>query len=948
MLKKITLALNPMDKASWTHHEVDDVRAFLKDHFGVWPAHMHIYHEQVSEQTEVTPTDEYGIERLGKLEGPFFVIQYPGDITTAVYFLIAAIVVAAVVLGNLPSPVLKNTQTASPNNELSDRTNKARPQGRIPDIFGTRRSTPDLLALPYKVFINHQEVEYAYMCIGRGTYEVSDVRDDTTLISEIVGSSVEVYGPNTSPNSGDTPQLAIGAAIDTLVLDVKKSNSVNGQVLRTSNEQSITGVNNIRFITPNIIQTTGFDFTEKFTAGDPLVVYDAIKTSGFIEEGRYIFADSDGSFKFQIDSSTPPTGYTIGDRLTLIGATFYNPGDEGGGTYYDLSGTYEIEDLEVITVPADFGGDNYYYKITLVDPEVINSSWPSATPSIGNYTTIRVYSGTVLYDLAGTYTISTVTNDTITLVDPGDDNAYWDSITVTDYISPYLSSSGPKWIGPFTIDKSNTAQLFANFVALNGLYKDDGSNQIAFDVVVELEVTPIDEDGDPSGDPELFQATILGSSTLRDTRAVTMKAAPTFVGASKVRARRVTPSDTGFSGTVVDEVKWRDLYAVAPVEQEDFGNVTTVQSVTFATSGALSVKERKLNMEVTRQIPLRVSGTTFTSDLHSTNKAEEIFSFIALDPYLGNRTVQEIDFDSIYDTMFEVRGYFDTDLAGEFCYTFDTNNLSFEETAQAVANAVFCTAYRRGSVLKFKFEKLTEISSLIFNHRNKLPQSEVRTIRFGNQDNYDGVNFSYIDPVDDAQVTLYIPEDRSAVTPKEIDSLGIRSFVQAYFHAWRHWNKIRYQNTISEFQATQEAELVIPQDRILVADNTRSNTQDGEVLAQDGLILHLSQPVVFDDGMLYTIFLQLYNGTVQAIAITAGDDDEHVVLAVAPAIALVLDPKRYARTTYMIVGDTDGRTTAFLVAERTPNGNYSSAIKAINYDNRYYAKDQDYALGVIT
>lgn len=946
MLKKITLALNPLDPSTWTHHEAEDVREFLTQQFNAWPATARVYHGEVSQQHDVTPSTPASVERLGTLPGPFVVIQYPGDITFAIYALIAAVVVAAVVLGNLPSPVLRNTQTASPNNELSDRTNQARPGGRIPDTFGTRRSTPDLLQFPYKLFVNHEEVEYAYMCLGRGTYDVSDIRDDTTLISEIVGSSVEVYGPGTSPNSGDAAQLTVGSAIDTVVLDVKRSNSVNGQVLRTSNEQSIRGVSNIRFISPNIIQTTGFNFSEKFAPGDSLVIYDALETAGYFEEGRLIFANSDGSFQFGIDSSTPPSGYTIGDRITLVAATFYAE-SEFGGSYYDLSGTYTIEDLDVITVPADWGGDNYYYKITLVDPDTVNADWALAVPTAYHFTALRVYSGTVLYDLQGTYVISTVGTDQMTLVDPDLVNADWDDITTTNFISPYLSSSGNKWIGPFTIDKTDTAQIFANFVALNGAYKDDGSNQVAFDLVVEIEVTPVDADGDPIDAPETFQATILGSSTLKSTRAVTLKASLGTVGPCKVRARRVTPADTGFEGTVVDEVKWRDLYAVAPVEQEEFGNVTTVQSVTFATAGALAVKERKLNMEVTRKIPQRVSGSTFTTELYATNRADHIFSFIALDPYLGNRPAAEVDFDSVYDTLADVRDYFGTDLAGEFCYTFDTSNLSFEETAQAVANAVFCTAYRRGNVIKLDFEKETDTSTLLFNHRNKLPGTEVRTVRFGNQDNYDGVSYSYLDPKDDAQVTLYIPADRSAVTPKEVDSLGVRNPVQAYFHAWRTWNKIRYQNIITDFQATQQAELVIRNERILVSDNTRTGTQDGEVLAQEVLVLTLSQPVTLEVGVDYTIFLQHVDGTVQGIAITGGVDEYHVILAEAPALPLALDPELYAPTVYEVVGDNAARSNAFLVAERTPNDNFTSSVQAVNYDARYYAKDKDFVLGFV-
>lgn len=834
-MKKVVLALNPMEPETWTTHEVVDVREFLMGQFEEWPSTARIYHEHVSSANDVTPSNEAEVDRLGALDGTFYVIVYPADPVTIVIAVVAIVVIAAVVLQpTIPTPTLRNTQNQSPNNELSERANKSRPLKRIPDIFGTVRSTPDLIAVPYKIFQDHEEVEYTYMCIGRGAYDVSDVRDDTTLAADIAGTSVEVYAPNTSPNSGHAPQLRIGQAINTPLLDVVRSNAVNGQVLRAPNEMNIVGVNNIYFASPNEILTSAFDFTDKFAAGD---------------------------------------------SLTVTGATFHRDNE--------------------------------------------------------------------LYNLNGTYNVLSVANDTIRLSNPTAVNSNWSTLTTSPNLSPILSTTGPKWVGPFVLDKKDTTQIFCNFVALNGLYKDDGQNQVRMDVTLELEVTPINADGSPRGAVQTFQATVEGSATSRSTRAVTLKATSALSGRLSIRARRVTPSDLAFKGSVVDEIKWRDVYAVAPVVPAHFGNVTTVQSVTYATAGALTLKERKLNMLVTRKIPVRVSGSTFSTNLYATNRADHILSAVCLDPHIGNRPASEIDFDAIYTALEDVRSYFGNDVAGEFNYTFDSDNLSFEETAQSIANAVFCTAYRRGNIIKLNFERETEDSTLLFNHRNKLPGSETRTIRFGNQSNFDGVSYQYTDPDDDALVTYYIPQDRSVINPKEIESIGVRSKLQAHFHAWRAWNKIRYQNVITEFEATQEADLLVPQDRILVADNTRSGIQDGEVRGQTVLEIELSQPVVMQTGINYNIFLQLCDGTVESMPITAGRTNRHVVLSRAPRIPLAIDDGLYARAGYIIVGDDEPRENAFLLVEKNPQSNFTSTVKAVNYDARYYSADKDYVNGVV-
>jgi len=238
-MKVVTLALNPLEPETWTTHEVKDIRDFLINQFVKWPSTARIYHNQVSDDSDITPTCETEVNRLGELEGCFYVIVYPAEPATILYAVVALVVVAALVMKQPALPTIRNTQNQSPNNELSDRTNKPRPNARIPDIYGTVRSTPDLIALPYKIFINNQEVEYAYMCIGRGQYEVPEleIRDDTTRCVDIAGTSVEIYTPFTSPNSGDAPQLIIGSPINTRVLNTVRSNAVTGQVLRAPNDQ---------------------------------------------------------------------------------------------------------------------------------------------------------------------------------------------------------------------------------------------------------------------------------------------------------------------------------------------------------------------------------------------------------------------------------------------------------------------------------------------------------------------------------------------------------------------------------------------------------------------------------------------------------------------------------------------------------------------------------------
>src|ERR1035437_7040932 len=247
-MNKVTLCENALDPSTWeTHENVEDVREFLVDHFGIWPDTARIYLDHVANNADITPSDEAGIERLGKVHGHFFIVVYPEGIE--LILIIVALVVAAVAIAMvfLFRPTSKKGQNEdSANNQLAGRRNTARPNERIPDIYGELWATFDLLAVPYRTFENNQEIEHCYMCIGRGEYEInaSDVRDDITPIDEINGTSVAIYAPFKSPNRlTDVPDIQIGAVINEKVVNLQVFDSVNGQIVRAPNLDTFLGNN---------------------------------------------------------------------------------------------------------------------------------------------------------------------------------------------------------------------------------------------------------------------------------------------------------------------------------------------------------------------------------------------------------------------------------------------------------------------------------------------------------------------------------------------------------------------------------------------------------------------------------------------------------------------------------------------------------------------------------
>ncbi len=851
---QLTVIPNVLDQNENFHIGTDNVLDSLYDYFeGQFPDNSRLYHGSVSTKTDVTPVSGdivRSMEQLRELEGDIFCVVYPQFFLFGLTGVFGSLL-KVLLLGLLSyllrpkPPVERNVGDQSPNNGLSERVNRARPNERVPDIYGEVRSVPDLIAKPYFRFEANQEVEYSYMCVGRGEYRIEDIKDDQTPIEDIAAVSVEVYGPYESPNkTGKTIQQSIGRAINEKVWSAVKSNAVNGQVLRAPDATLIEGNSDIAFNTPDQIVTNNQDinFESYFAVGDTITISNSLS----------------------------------GDPANTL----------------DLNGVYEIFQV-------------FNNNIVLINPGLVNSNWN---------------------------TLSTFTN----------------------YSSANLSSDDEKWVGPFTV--KSPWVILANYIAINGMYKDDGEEQSVITVEIETEMKQVNSQGQEIlGTRQTTRRFIEGSDVLQNSRSEssfhTLTGNTSVANAKdklwEVRARRITPTFEEKDTRFVDEVQWRDLYGLEYVDKQNFGDVTTIQVRTPATAGALAVKQRKLNCLAWRKIPSLIPGTnySFTNYNQTNSDATLIIRHIALDPTLGNMQESDLDYDSIFAASAANRIYFGTPKCVFFAHTFDNKDLSAEEMIVAVANSMFSIPYRQGSQLKLNFEQKTDLSKLLFNHRNKIPGSEVRNVRFGASDNHDGVEFDWTDTSDGATETYQIPYDGSASNPKKIEIVGITNEIQAHMHAWREWQKIQYQNVAVEFDSTAEAAILTLNDRILVADNTRPDTNDGNIVSQTSLTLELSQPFTPESGEDYTIFIQHFDGSVESLEIGAVNDSTHVTVGSPPRLPLVLDADRYARTTYQIIKNSRVRPSAFLVKEIDPKDSYVVSMQATNYDNRFYAHDTDFLTG---
>lgn len=797
-----------------------------------------IYEGQPSAETDITQN----VEKLMSRNGHYIVLLSPAAPVIAfavVYWMEIAAVLAVVGAGYALSQLSKiklpdniNRSQQSPNNSLAGRTNEARVLQRIEDIFGLVRAYPSLIQPVYSKYINNKQYEYSYMCIGRGWYDVADVRDGETLLSDIDGSSAEFFNPFTSPNSG-SPFLTIGTAISEPILLVKRSNNVTGEVLKARNQ----------FV---LAYTGSMDFYKASTIPS---AYDRI---GGISDEIYENA-------------------SVGDVITITGTP---------AAIYD--GSY--------TIRLKIGGSNLLELTT------------------------------------ATFSLTSSASCTFT-----------------------ITTGNPEYTSWVTLKDENMTQVWVNLVAPQGLFYDSGSGKTTLSVDYAIETQALDGSYLPTGTITTTTGTMTAATS--DEQARTIEITTGHTGATRVRARRTNNHDYGFAGTVIDEIKYQDLYAVTPITVADFGNVTTVQVVSKATQRATSLKERKFNCNATRKLPT-FNGTTFSgafaSDgsiasgtISATKSFIDILAAASIDSKIGQRVlVDDVDMAQIWGVRNTIYAW--NPLNIEFGYTLDSDNISFEETVRMIADSVFCIAYRQNGKIRFSFDNVQASSSALFTHRNKKPASDTISRLFAADSEFNGIELTYNDNVTDAQETIKLPLSLTATNYKKIELTGVRNYAQAWFRANREYNKILLQRVSIETETTSDGRLLLPNQRIDIVDNTRFDSQDGEIIAQSGLILTLSRDVVFGVGT-HSIILMQRDGGLESITCTAGTSANKVVLAYAPseAINTVNGGAIGIRTIFSFGADSVASANSYLVQEVNITDSSYVKVTAINYDADYYSADTE-------
>lgn len=593
-----------------------------------------------------------------------------------------------------------------------------------------------------------------------------------------------------------------------------------------------------------------------------------------------------GVISVPVDDADFTATYEHGDDVILENFYSFELVSDPAGDYYrryDLSGSYPIDGITENELTLDITGVNGWQFVTSSDFRT--EAWQRGSD-----------------------------NDWVFTYETGYTQREWNVVT---------SPEGQNIVGPFVC--SDSKQVWLNLVAQQGLYKK-GKKTSYIDVDFTVTFREIGGSG-------VVAHNITMMPNEKDAVQTTFEFDVPYQKCT-VEVLRTTDTDLNFNGSVLDEVKWRDLYLVNDITKTVFGNVTTLLTKVRAVDTALRRKESLVSCAATRQIT-RPDGTVVVSD----EFADVVFD-LHTDPTVGRQTAATINYEDLYALQERIVQYWgrgrDVIRVG---FTFDDDTYRYADHLKLICNAVNVRPYMVGNVINFFFEGPQEYDTQQYGHRSKDPNAlESRTRTMRPRDNFDGVEVTYKNEETGDFETIYIPEDQSATNPDVYEFKGTFIYENALARAYRDFNKLKYQRVTHEFTALDKARFLIQGQRIAVVDNTRYQPNNGYIDTVEGLTYYLSQPTDLTIGTQASIVLSKRDGSLEGVPCTVLSD-EKVQLSYPPAeppyTGYMEDP-----TEYSLSIDSEAGTMSMLVTEMVPEDIDRVKVVAINYDPRYYQNDK--------
>ncbi len=469
---------------------------------------------------------------------------------------------------------------------------------------------------------------------------------------------------------------------------------------------------------------------------------------------------------------------------------------------------------------------------------------------------------------------------TYQIIKPGEKNTLFDEDVVTSNEVAGQELLKGTTCGPFVLNPTESVinKIEIDVAFQRGCYYANDNGSMGNKTIQwQVEARLIDDE-----DKALGGWFTLGSESLTSNNHNAMYRTYSYTvaqGRYEVRATRLDDKDeTARAG---HEIRWGAAKGYI-VSEKNYGNVTLLAVVMRATDNLSQRSSRMVNCIVTRKLRTWSPNGGWSSPQPTRSIAWALADILKAD-YGARLTDNAIDLSALYqlNQIWSKRG--DT-----FNAVFDSK-LTVYEALSRTAKVGRAIAFIQGGIVRFVRDEPKIVPVALFGPRNIVKNSLSIQYIMPSEDTADSVCVEYFSERTwkTSEVTGTF-EGSSSDKTATVELFGCTNKEQAHREAVYMAQANRYRRRIVTF--TTELEGLVPSygDLIAITHDMAKWGQGGEILAQDGLKLTLSEPVSFTEGQANYLALRKIDGSLSGpYVVTPTDYDTEVLLTDNPDIEIL-------------------------------------------------------------
>ena len=509
------------------------------------------------------------------------------------------------------------------------------------------------------------------------------------------------------------------------------------------------------------------------------------------------------------------------------------------------------------------------------------------------------------------------------------------------YDTPFVSDNVANSIlGPLKI-AVQTNEVWLNFSFLRGLKST---------VSINVRLTKLDgPNGNPIVGPSPDSYNLVYTKDTLDQQFETHKqllfsSTPSYYQITLERLDNGTNDANEPDQTTVEAV-----YAVSRESNVQYGNLTLLDVVMPATINATSLRENKVNIDLTSKLITYESGAINYTPQPSRKMADAILH-LTVDFY--NRDPNTLALDELYEIQDRL-DLIDPRLT-TFDFTFDDIDVSYDERMDAILQVARCYKWLDGDVYRFGRNDIRENESTSITRRD-ISSDDVReySLSYNPQllENYDSVKVEYVNNGTNKKSYIFRTVDDfgniiegTGVNPKSLELAGCSEEYNAINRAELEIRTLLYQRFSLTDTMEPSAMFLDKGDMVLYAEqyNVGGDTFDGEILNVVGDVVTTSESLDLLVGNQYNVHYTTTNGSsVGPFTITPVSEFSFQCLDLGQVFLRdsILGFNVQTGSRYIISTVEELEASRWSIIEKEARGR-NIQLTMVNYDERIYSFDE--------